>query len=100
MCGRVRILQAATKKVMHVSVNVKAQWRLQDIRDARNMECPSRKTIGNKLSQSKTEAMVTKGHIDGVSQHAGDHIMTPSTLLDMELQDLMFSLLGFVLILV
>jgi hypothetical protein len=53
-------LHAASEgQAIHEAVKVKPklQWRLQDVRDARDVEHMPRKATGNEQSQSKAEAM-------------------------------------------
>jgi hypothetical protein len=50
VAGPETILQIVSDGVMHKAVRVKLrmQWRPQEVRDARNMECLLRKAIGSK----------------------------------------------------
>jgi hypothetical protein len=43
-------LQAACERAMLVAIKVKTkwQWRPQEVKDSRNVECPLRKAAGNK----------------------------------------------------
>jgi hypothetical protein len=51
--------QGIPEKVVYGAVRVKPklQWRLEEVRDARNMECLPKKAAGNEGKQSKREAM-------------------------------------------
>jgi hypothetical protein len=82
MCDRVRVPAAVPGRVTHEAVRVKPkmQWRPQEVRDAKNTDCPLRKPAGGKPSQSRRETKwdtTGKATGMGIPKPFGFYIMTP-----------------------